>query len=98
MSTFNYPILLFISNSYIVFWYEFNKLALGATLAYLIDPKLADNTLYMLIVVMGSYWLLTFITLRGMRASGAISLVTAILGTLLPMAFITLWQFLLFSG
>jgi len=83
---------------YNICWYPTVLSFLGATLAYLLDPKLADNALYMLAVVLGSYWILTVITLQGMRASGAISSIAAILGTLVPMAFITLlglvWLFL----
>lgn len=83
---------------YNICWYPTVLSFLGAAIAYLLDPKLADNTLYMLAVVLVSYWTLTIITLRGMRVSGAISSITAVLGTLLPMAFITLlgliWIFL----
>ena len=83
---------------YNICWYPTVLSFLGAAIAYLLDPKLADNSLYMLAVILVSYWTLTIITLRGMRASGAISSVTAVLGTLLPMAFITLlgliWIFL----
>lgn len=75
---------------YNICWYPTVLSFLGATLAYLFDPRLADNTLYMLAVVLISYWSLTVITLFGMRASGAVSSITAVLGTLLPMAFVTL--------
>jgi len=83
---------------YNICWYPTILSFLGATLAYLIDPKLADNCLYMLAVVLISYWVLTAITLRGMRASGMVSSIAAILGTLFPMVFITVlgivWLFM----
>ncbi|MGD9153293.1 MAG: amino acid permease [Gammaproteobacteria bacterium] len=75
---------------YNICWYPTILSLLGATIAYLFDPKLADNTLYMLAVVLLSYWVLTAITLCGMRASGLVSSIAAILGTLLPMIFITI--------
>lgn len=61
---------------------------MGAAIAYIIDPKLADNIFYMLSVVLISYWVLTAITLCGMRASGMVSSITAILGVLLPITFV----------
>jgi amino acid transporter len=59
---------------YNICWYPTVLSFLGAALAYLLDPKLADNTFYMLTVVLVSYWTLTIITLYGMRASGTISI------------------------
>jgi putative glutamate/gamma-aminobutyrate antiporter len=83
---------------YNICWYPTILSLLGATIAYLIDPKLADNCFYMLAVVLISYWVLTAITLCGMRASGIVSSITAILGTLLPIAFVTIlgiiWLFM----
>jgi glutamate:GABA antiporter len=75
---------------YNICWYPTILSFLAATLAYLIDPKLADNTLFMLTVVFSTYWLLTVITLFGMKVSGTISSFAAIVGTLLPMVFITI--------
>lgn len=84
--------------TYNVCWYPTILSLLGATIAYLINPQLANNALFMLVVVLMSYWVLTAITLCGMRASGLVSSVTAILGTLLPMAVVTIlgiaWLFL----
>lgn len=74
---------------YNICWYPTVLSFLAAAIAFLIDPKLADNIYYMLLVVLGSYWLLTGITLCGMRASGALSNIAALVGTLFPMIFIT---------
>jgi putative glutamate/gamma-aminobutyrate antiporter len=75
---------------YNICWYPTILSFLAATVAFLINPKLADHTLFMLLVIFASYWSLTVITLFGMRASGTVSSITAIIGTLLPMAFITI--------
>ncbi len=83
---------------YNICWYPTVLSLLGATLAYLINPSLANNRLYMLVAVLVTYWILTLITLFGMRASGMVSAVAAILGTLVPMIFIAvlgcIWIFL----
>ena len=75
---------------YNICWYPTVLSLLAATLAYIIDPKLANNALYMLIVIFSVYWIITIVTLFGMRASGLLSTVTAIFGTLVPMVFITI--------
>lgn len=73
---------------YNICWYPTILSLLAGTLAYIIQPELANNTWYMLSVVLITYWLITGITLYGMHISGALSTATAIIGTLLPMVFI----------
>lgn len=82
-------LVIWIQWIYNICWYPTVLSFLAATLAYLINPNLANNTWYILTVVLVTYWSLTLVTLLGMRASGAISTLTAIIGTLLPMVFIT---------
>jgi glutamate:GABA antiporter len=83
---------------YNICWYPTILSLLAATLAYIINPKLAGNAWYMLSVVFITYWLITAITLRGIHISGILSTITAIVGALVPMAFIIilggiwLWQ------
>ncbi|MBU0744370.1 MAG: APC family permease [Gammaproteobacteria bacterium] len=81
--------VIFIQWVYNVCWYPTILSLMAATLAYVIDPKLASNTWYMLSVVTITYWVITIITLRGMHFSSALSTVTAIVGTLIPMVFIS---------
>lgn len=56
----------------------------AGTLAYLINPALADNTFFALSVVIGVFWLTTLANLMGMRASGWISTIGVIIGTFIP--------------
>lgn len=58
--------------------------ATAATIAYLINPELASNQIYTLIVILIVYWGALFINFKGMKISGAISTIGTILGILLP--------------
>lgn len=82
-------VVIFIQWIYNVCWYPTILSFLAATLAYVIKPELAQNIWYMLAIVFSTYWLITAITLGGMNISSMLSTVTAIVGTLIPMAFIS---------
>ena len=82
--------VIFIQWIYNICWYPTILSLLAATLAYVINPTLASNTWYMLAIVFVTYWLITIVTLRGMHISSMLSTATAIIGTLIPMAFITI--------
>ncbi len=73
---------------YNIVWYPTILAFLSATLAYLIDPHLAENRTYTLICVMIIFWSVTTINCLGIRASSWLSSVGALLGTLVPMLFI----------
>jgi putative glutamate/gamma-aminobutyrate antiporter len=83
---------------YNVVWYPSILAFLVSTATYLINPSLDENRWFMLIVVMLSFWGATIINCFGMRISGWISTIGAIVGTLLPMALmiilgsVWLWQ------
>lgn len=67
-----------------VVWFPTILSFIAATLAYLYKPALADNNLYMLIVVLIAYWGGTVINFRGMEASGILSIVCVVAGTIVP--------------
>ena len=48
------------------------------------DMTLASNRLYTLVVVLGIYWLATFISLKGMSWVGKVSKVGGLVGTIIP--------------
>ena len=48
------------------------------------DMSLASNRLYTLVVVLGIYWLATFISLKGMSWVGKVSKVGGLVGTIIP--------------
>ncbi len=68
-------------------WFPTIMSFVGTTLAYVINPQLANNKVYMLIIMLSFFWGATFFNFRGIHASNFLS-TTAALGTLLPMAFI----------
>lgn len=57
---------------------------LAATIAYLIDPHLAQNPTYMFYAITGVFWTLTLINFLSMRTSAWLSTVGALLGTVIP--------------
>lgn len=82
-------IVAWIQWIYNICWFPTILSLLAATIAYLIDPALVNNKVYMLSVIFTLYWITTFINALGMRASGLLSTFTALVGTLLPMLLIT---------
>lgn len=82
--------VIFIQWVYNICWYPTILSLLAATLAYVINPRVANNTWYMLSVVFVVYWLITILTLRGIHISSMLSTITAIIGTLAPMFFIVI--------
>ena len=82
-----------------VIWYPTVLSFAGATLAYMINPSLANNKIYMLAVILTVYWGSTLASFRGMRTTGWLSTVGALVGTLVPgAAIITLGLMWFFSG
>jgi amino acid transporter len=73
---------------YNVVWYPTILAFIAATFAYLIDPALAHNQIFMLIAVLVIYWATTLINCLGMRASSWMSVIGAIFGTLLPICLV----------
>lgn len=72
---------------------------IAGTIAYIIDPTLASNTLYTLLIIISVFWLTTLANLMGMRTSGWISTVGVITGTIIPGGLIIfLGIFWYFSG
>lgn len=72
---------------------------IAGTIAYVVEPVLAGSTVYTLAVIVGLFWLTTCANLFGMGASGWISTVGVIAGTILPGGLIILLGILwFFSG
>lgn len=57
---------------------------IAATLAYVINPGLIENRLFIVAVMLIVFWGCTFLNFLGMRASGFISSIGVLLGTILP--------------
>ncbi|MDD5085744.1 MAG: amino acid permease [Candidatus Omnitrophica bacterium] len=67
-----------------VIWFPTVLSFLAATVAYLFDPTLAGNKIYMICVVLAAYWGGTYASFRGIKTSGAISTVGVFCGVFLP--------------
>lgn len=67
-----------------VVWYPTILSFIASTLAYAINPLLADNKIYTLLLVLAVIWGATFANLRGMRVSGWISSFGTVVGAFVP--------------
>lgn len=81
-------IVIWLQWVYNIVWYPTILSFIGATLAYLINPSLADSKVYMLLVIIVIFWGATLINFYGMRASSVVSTLGALWGTLFPMLLI----------
>lgn len=70
---------------YNVVWYPTIMAFIAATLAYLFAPELANNKMYLLGTVISLFWIFTLLNCFGMKVSSLVSIVGALVGTLLPM-------------
>lgn len=61
---------------------------IAATLAYVINPALLENRFFMVTVMLVVFWGATFVNFFGMKASGLISSIGVIVGTIIPGAII----------
>ncbi len=73
---------------YNIFWYPTIMAFVAGTLAWLIDPQLAQVKLYMWSLAMLIFWAATAFNWFGMRLSAWISMASSLFGTLFPMFFI----------
>lgn len=73
--------LLWIEN---VIWYPTILSFIAATVAYTFDPHWGSNKTYIILVSLISYWVLTWINLKGMKISGWISSFGVIVGAFIP--------------
>ncbi len=78
-------------------WYPTILSFIAGTAAYLFNPSLAQNKIFLSLVILAIFWGLTVLNLRGIRISANINSFCAIIGTLFPMMFLILlgtgWMF-----
>ncbi|MEJ2242747.1 MAG: amino acid permease, partial [Candidatus Bathyarchaeota archaeon] len=58
---------------------------IGGVLSYVFDPALADNKLFIFLIIISVWWGVTLVDLRGLKTSSWISSIFLILGVFLPM-------------
>ncbi|HEY2809955.1 MAG TPA: APC family permease [Rhabdochlamydiaceae bacterium] len=73
--------LQFVEN---VIWYPTILSAIAAGIAYVINPALSNNPIYLIILSLIVFWGATFANLFGMKTSGWISSMSVIFGTFIP--------------
>jgi amino acid transporter len=73
---------------YNVVWYPTIFTFIAGIIAYLIDPTLVENKYFMLSIILTAFWCVTLLNCLGLKASSWLSIVGAIIGTILPMVFI----------
>lgn len=71
-----------------VIWYPTILSFVAGTIAYMIHPALATNKLFLIAVIVCSFWGVTIINLLGIKASAWFANVCALFGLLLPMVLI----------
>lgn len=67
-----------------VVWFPTVLSFVAATIAYVVAPSLDENKFFMVTVMLVVYWGATFINFFGMKASGLISSIGTIAGTIIP--------------
>ena len=70
---------------YNVLWYPTILTFISGALSTLLDPSWAHSRAFHFFMVVGLFWLATFVNQYGMRISSWVSTVGAIIGTLVPM-------------
>lgn len=73
---------------YNVFWYPTILAFVAANVAYLINPALVDNKFYMVSMIIGFFTIATLMNIFGMRTSALTSIISAVVGTIIPMMLI----------
>ena len=71
-------------------WYPTILSFMAGTAIYLINPALANNKIYLVSVIVGLFWVITFLNLKGFKISANFSAICATLGMVIPMAAILL--------
>lgn len=66
-------------------WYPTILSFIAGTLAYLIDPALANHKGYLVVVILGVYWALTLLNLQGLSVSAKFASFCAVVGMAFPM-------------
>lgn len=76
-------------------WFPTILSFIAGTLTYFIDPNLAQNKFYLMTVILGVFWILTLLNLKGIHVSATFASVCTVIGMIIPMfliiALATIW-------
>jgi len=91
-------VVMWLQWVYNVIWYPTIATWIAATLTYMFNPNYVNHPLYMISASLAIFWIATLLNCFGIRFSSWVSSIGAIVGTLIPMALMTLlgavWLFL----
>lgn len=79
-------------------WYPTILSFVAGTAAYLVNPALAQNKIYLVSIILGTFWTMTLINLRGFKTSADFASICAVIGMVIPMvliialAIVWVWQ------
>lgn len=90
--------LIWLQWIYNVVWYPTILSFIAGTIAYLFDPKLANNNIYMITIILITFWGATLLNWFGMKLSSSVSTFASIIGTLLPMLYIIILGFVWYKN
>lgn len=80
-------------------WYPTILSFIAGTLAYLIDPELAQNKVYLIGCILTIFWGLTFLNMKGIHVSALVNNLCCTMGTMLPLfVLIVLGGIWIFTG
>lgn len=65
-------------------WYPAMLAFIAAGIAQLINPALAHNKVYLLVIIVGGFWLVTLMNFFGIKISAWLSTVCVIIGSIIP--------------
>ena len=77
-------------------WYPSFLSFIAGTFAYLIHPDLVHNKTYLVLCILGIFWTLTIVNLKGLHVSAMINNICALIGTIIPMIFLIILGFFWF--
>ncbi len=83
-------IIIWLNWIYNLAWYPTIMTLIAGVCAYIFNPELAENKLYITTVILILFWSSTYLSCHGMKVSSLISSIGATIGTLIPMASIIL--------
>lgn len=69
-------------------WYPSMLVFISSTLAYLVDPKLTENTFLVTSISILEFWIITFIAQNSLKFSAQIAGICAVLGMMIPMGLV----------
>src|SRR3990167_1334492 len=71
-----------------VVWYPTILSFIAGTAAYLVDPHLADNKVYLVLVILCTFWLVTLVNLFGLKTSARFASICTVIGLIIPVTLI----------